>query len=605
MENGYTKKLLSVNLRTGETSDFKLEDEILEKFIGGRGLGGKLLYDLMSPGVDPLSPENVLLFLTGPLTGTIAPGGAKFVVVTKSPATGTFLDSYSSGKLAVEIRMAGYDGLLITGKAEKPSYLYIQDDVIEVRDAGDLWGKDSFETEKTLTDLLGEEFGVTTIGPAGEKLVNIACINSDYYRQAGRGGGGAVMGSKNLKAIAVRGTKSIKVHDPQFMMDRVNRLFDRIESSKIAQARIKYGTPMTMNVTASAGMLPTRNFQTGIFPEGMDEIDGPGVEKLTIKTRGCYACPVACGKVTKVKEGIYKDEVVEGPEYETASMMGSNWGVGYLPSIIKGNEMCDRLGIDTISAGALVSFAMECYERGIISEEELGYKLNFGNYQDALALVEDIALRRGFGDILADGSKIAAEKIGKDSIKYAMQSKNLEFPGYDPRAGFGTALTYAVSPRGACHRRAWPPSKEVLGNYLPHTVVGKAEMVKELFDENTVFHSLLVCDFPGKFIPMKIDDFAEFLEAAVGRKYTASELMEMADMIETQIRMFNTREGFDRKDDVLPDRIIYESHPEGPSKGKVIGKEDFNRMLSEYYELRGWDDNGIPESDTIKKYNLI
>lgn len=599
-----SNKLLRVNLTTGEHSEYPIPDELFRKYMGGRSLGARLLYDLLPPNTDPLSEQNVLLFLTGPLTGTIAPGGSKFVVITRSPATNTFLDTYSSGHLAVELKMAGYDGLFIEGRSPKPCYLYVNDGDIQIRDAGFLWGKDTFETERTLLEMLGEEFGISTIGPAGERLVKIACINSDFYRQAGRGGGGAVMGSKNLKAVAVRGTGSITSDDPVSMMNKVNKMFDKIASSRVAQARMQYGTPMTMNITANAGMLPTRNFQTGIFPEGMDKIDGPGVEKMTVKTRGCYACPTACGKVTKARDTIYEGTLVEGPEYESAAMLGSNLGISQLSSVIKSNETCDRLGIDTISAGVLVSFTMECYERGILSEQEIGYPLNFGNYVDANKLIEDIAYRRGIGDILAEGSRNAANIIGRDSIKYAMQVKNLEFPGYDPRAGFGSALTYAVCPRGACHRRAWPPAKEVLGGYLPHTVLGKAEMVKEMFDENCIFHSLLVCDCVCKFVPMKISEYVDFLNLATGSDYTETGMWEMADMTETLIRMFNTREGFSRKDDIVPDRILYEAHPDGPNKGKIIGKENFDFMLSEYYALRGWDDNGIPKPETIAKYGL-
>ncbi len=603
--NGYMGKMLHINLSTKRIEHRETDGELLDEFIGGRGLGAKLLYDLLKPDTHPLSEDNILVILTGPLTGTLAPVGSKYVVVTKSPATGLFLDTYASGRIAPEIKFAGYDGIVIRGKAETPSYVLIENEKIEIRNASKLWGKDTFEAEESLHREIGKDLGVMVIGPAGERLVKIAGINSDFYRQAARGGGGAVMGSKNLKAVAVRGTGGVKVAYLEKILKLVRKHQGKVRLSSVAQARKKYGTPMTLDITSSAGMLPTRNFQTGIFPKARGMLDGAGVRKYAIADRGCYGCIISCGKITQVKTGPFSGRIVEGPEYETIGMMGANLGINYLPAVIEANLLCDKLGLDTISAGAVIGFVMECYEKNLVAQNEVnGLDLHFGNYEAVLQLIKDIAYRRGIGDLLAEGVKRASEAIGGGSEKFAMHVKGLEFPAYDPRAAFGAGLAYAVSPRGACHRRAWPPAQEVLGSYPPYTAEGKAALVKRLYDENTIFHSALVCDFPGKFIPLAVDDYAEYLALATGRTFTSYSLWEASDRIETQIRLCNVREGSSRRDDTLPYRILYEPMPEGPPKGQCIGKEGLEKMLNEYYELRGWDEMGIPKETTLRRYGL-
>ncbi|HHW02584.1 MAG TPA: aldehyde ferredoxin oxidoreductase family protein [Thermoanaerobacterales bacterium] len=603
---GYLGKLLDINLSNESYRVIELDTSFYEKYIGGRGLGARLLYDMLPAGIDPLSHENIMLVLTGPLTGTIVPGAGKFVVVSKSPVSGGFLDSYSSGRIAVEIKFAGYDGLIIRSKASKPSYIFIEDEKVEIRDASDLWGQDTFATEEMLQQLAGgKEVGTMCIGPAGENLVNFASINSDYYRQAARGGIGAVMGSKNLKAIAVRGTKGVRCADTEGLMELVLKHKEMLDKSPVVQNRIKYGTPSTLDITNEVGMLPTKNFQTGVFEKARGVLDGEGVRSGVIQSRGCYGCMIACSKITKVKEGEFKDALVEGPEYETVGLLGSNVGVDYLPAIIQANILCDRLGLDTISTGNVIGFAMECYERGLLPEKYTnGLQLNFGNYHAVLRLIEDIAYRRGFGDILARGVKGASEAIGGGSSYFAMHVKGLEFPAYDPRIGLGTALSYAVSPRGACHRRAWPPSIEVLGHLEPYEIEGKAGAVKKLVDENSVFHSMLVCDFPAKWVPLKVKDFAEYLTLAVGRRYSEKELWEAAERIETQIRLFNIREGLTRKDDTLPPRVFKDALLEGPTKGNVVAPEQLEKLLDDYYELRGWEKDGTPKMETLVKLGL-
>ncbi len=603
---GIYGKLLEVDLTSGKTKETPIPGGTMGKFLGGRGLGAKLLFDSLPAKTDPLSPENVLIFLTGPLTGSMVIGSSKFVVVTKSPLTHGWCDSYSSGRIAVELKKAGYEGMMIRGKSNHPCYLRIEDGRSEIREADSIWGKDSFETERMLKELeKTPAVGVSSIGPAGEKLARFACINSDLYRQAGRGGVGAVMGSKRLKAIVVRGTKRVDLHDRTRLVELNRESYRRSQKSQVAQARVKYGTPLTLNITHAGGILPTKNFQFGTWEKALGKIDSVGVHKSFKSHKPCLSCFVPCSLITEVREGEYKGISVEGPEYETLGMFGSNLLIDSLPTIIQANILCDRLGLDTISAGNVIGFVMECFDRGLLSARETeGAEIRFGDGEAVLGAVEMIAYRRGFGDILAEGVKAASERIGKDSGRFAMHVKGLEFPAYEPRGAFGSGLSYAVSPRGACHRRAWPPAKEILGGYPPFTTEGKAEMIKELYDQNCVLHSLLVCDMPAKFIPLSFDDYSNYLQAVTGESFSTDDFLTMAERIETLIRMFNLREGLTRKDDTLPYRTLFEPLPDGPAKGRFIGEENLNRMIDDYYACRGWDSQGVPTETTLRKYDL-
>jgi aldehyde:ferredoxin oxidoreductase len=603
---GIWGKLLEVDLTSGKTKEIPVSGGMMEKYLGGRGLGARLLFDLLPTRTDPLSPENVLLFMIGPLTGSTVTGSSKFVVVTKSPLTQGWCDSYSSGRIAIELKKAGYDGMVIRGKANHPCYLKIDETGVGIREADTIWGKDSFETERILKEIeRSPSAGVSSIGPAGETLCKFACINSDLYRQAGRGGVGAVMGSKRLKAIVVKGTKNPDFHDRKKLAELNRENYQRSRKSQVAQARMKYGTPLTLNITHAGGILPTKNFQFGTWEKALEKIDSVGVYKSVKSHKACISCFVPCSFITEVAEGRYKGISVEGPEYETLGMFGSNLLIDSLPVIIQANILCDRLGVDTISTGNVLGFLMECFERGLISAEQAeGFEFRFGDEEGMLQAIELIAHRKGFGDILAEGVRSAAKHIGQGSDRFAMHVKGLEFPAYDPRGAFGSGLSYAVSPRGACHRRAWPPAKEILGGYPPYTAVGKAEMIKGLYDENCVLHSLLVCDMPAKFIPLSLDDYANYFQAVTGEAVSKNDFLTIADRIETLIRMFNNREGFSRKDDTLPYRTLHEPLPDGPAKGQCIGEENLNRMINEYYELRGWDPSGNPKEETLKKYGL-
>lgn len=603
---GICGKLLDVDLTSGRTKNIAISDNMIEKYLGGRGLGARLLFDLLPPKTDPHSPENVLIFLTGPLTGSMVPGSSKFVVVTKSPVTQGWCDSYSSGRISIELKKSGYDGMVIRGKSNYPCYLNIKDGSVEIREADWIWGKDSFEAERLLKQIEGNRSaGVSSIGPAGEKLCNYACINSDFYRQAARGGVGAVMGSKKLKAIVVKGNKSVDFHDHKGIVELNRENYQRAKKSQVFQARSKYGTPLTLNVTHTGGILPTKNFQYGTWEKALGKIDSVGVYKSVKSHKSCLSCIVHCSLITEVSEGKYKGVTLEGPEYETLGMFGSNLLIDSLPTIIQANVRCDKLGLDTISTGNVIGFVMECFEKGLISGKQTeGLELRFGDDEACLTAIERIAGREGFGDILAEGVRSTAKHIGGGSDRFAMHVKGLEFPAYDPRGAFGAGLSYAVSPRGACHRRAWPPAKEILGGYPPYTAEGKGEMTKEMYAENCILHSLLVCDMPAKFIPLFLDDYANYFQAVTGMAISKDDFLTSAGRIETLIRMFNVREGLTREDDTLPYRTLWEPLPDGPAKGQFIGEDNLRRMIDDFYACQGWDEAGVPTEMTLQKYDL-
>ncbi len=595
MLNGYKGQLLHLNLGQETSKTIPIPEEILKKYIGGRGLGAKLYWDLISPKADPLGQDNILMVLTGPLGGTMVLGSGKHLIVTKSPASGGWLESYSSGRVTPQLKFAGYDGLIITGKAKHPIYVIIEDDNVDFLDAGHLWGKGAFETESFIREKFHPEGGCISIGPAGENLVPFACIGSDYFRKAGRGGAGAVMGSKNLKAISIKGSGGISCADMDGLLHLILKHRKRI--------RHKIITPMTLTITNAAGMLPTKNFSQGQFKSAIGKIDKDRVIEATIANRACYACTAACSSITQVKEGIFKGLILEGPEYETLAMMGANLGIDYLPAIMKENYLCDDLGMDTISAGVAIGFAMECYERGILTEEETGgLDLKFGNYMAAIDLLKLMAHKKGFGAFCAKGVKEMARSLGRGTEEFAMHSKGLEFPAYDPRAGWGSTITYSVTPRGACHRRAWPPAAEIMGGVNPFIVEGKAMIIKRLMNQRCIMHSLLVCDMPGQMMRLKFNDWAKYLNVVTGSNYTGDYLNNCVEIIETLIRRINIREGFTSIDDSLPKRILEECLPDGPAAGKIIGNDNFLKMRTEYYLCRGWDSEGMPTQKIIDEY---
>jgi aldehyde:ferredoxin oxidoreductase len=591
----------------------KLKEDWVRDFVGGKGLAVRYLYDLVRPGTDPYSPENPIIFMTGPLTGTVASTMSRIALVTKSPLTGTMSDSYSGSYFPAELKHAGFDGIVISGKASAPTYLFVEDGRAELRSARDLWGKDVFvTTDEIVRQCSGSSTAkhdapkIACIGPAGENQVRYAAVAFDKNHFAGRGGTGAVMGSKNLKAVAVRGTKhgqSLAINSSSQFLEVVRNSIKRdIRENPDAEAMIKFGTPVVVDLANNAGLLPTRNFQTGVFPDA-DKINSDAlVNQLLVKhTTTCFSCSIGCRNITKIKDGQFAGLEGEGPEYETLGLAGSNLAIGDIRVVMKFNHECSRMGLDTISAGNVIGWAMELYERGLITKADTqGMDLSFGNGAAVVALPEIIAMRKGIGDTLAEGVARASGKVGKGSERYALHCKGQEFPGYDPRGSFGMALAYATSDRGADHNRAWPVAYEAFGKMDPFTGVGKAEIVVKDQIRTSVKWSMCACDF----IPIDLPFIAELLNAATGQKYTEEDVRKIGRRIWTLTRLFNTREGFSRQHDVIPPRIYSDPLPEGNPKGKVVPKEDFGTMLTEYYKLWGWDDQGKPTRAAVEELGL-
>lgn len=602
---GYAKRILRVDLSKGKVDIRNLPKEMSKKYIGGKGFGAKILFKEIKPKVDPYDPSNLVIFATGPVNGLVLSGAAKLCAVFKSPLTGIWGESQCGGYFAPQLRQAGYDMLIISGKAEKPAYITVDDEEIEIRDAAHLWGIDTFDTEDIIKRDHGKDFQVIAIGPAGEKLVRYACISHDKGRQFGRCGAGAVMGSKRLKAIAVRGSGTIEVAKPE-ELDKFRRELNEKVKERL-KSLMEYGTPAIMALTNATGTLPTRYWTEGEF-EGFEKICAETLKRRFFeRSKACFACTVACGKISVVRKvpdilplgsfATYVESTIEGPEYETLFALGSLCGNDDLESIIKANEICDRLGIDTISAGNAVAFAMYCYEKGIITKEETeGIDLKFGNSEAIIATLRKIAYRNGFGNILAEGVKRAAEIIGKGSENIAVHVKGLEPPGYDPRGLKGVALAYAVSCRGACHLRhmAYRPNltgqkpfeKEAI-NRLSYQ--GQAEMVKELEDFHTIVDCMVLCKFVclPTIGPILWDELTKLYTIITGKEIKKEDLIKTAQNINNTIRKFNSREGLNRKHDNLPQRFFNEGLKTGASAGEKIQKQEFKKMLNKYYKLRG------------------
>ena len=601
---GYIGKVLRIDLTKRRTRIEKLDKDIAKSFIGGKGLGAKILCDSLKPGIDPLSPENLLIFSSGPLTATLAPTSGRWVVITKSPLTNIFMDSQVGGYFGAVMKLAGFDSLIVKGKADSPVYLWVHDERAEIRDAEDLWGKGCLRTEKTLKRLLGENVRVASVGPAGEHLVRYACITVDLYRQAGRGGAGAVMGSKNLKAVAMQSSGcKIEYAAPEGFREAARKALKVIEGNSFVSLRRKYGTPVWIAPVNANAILPTRNFRTGVFQHA-DEIGAESIRsKIFVKDGACYNCTIRCWKYTQVKSARYRVEELAGPEYETIALMGSNCGVGSIEAVTHTNLLCDDLGLDTISTGNTVAFAMECFERGLLDKKDTnGLELRFGNADAEIETVKKIAYRRGLGNILAEGVRKASRKIGRGSEDFAIHVKGMEIPGYDPRGSFGMALAYATSDRGGCHQRAWTVRAEIEGKLEPkYSIEGRAKFVKETQDERAMCFSLVLCDFA----PLEPSCMLELLNKATGFNFTFEDYFRIGERIWNLTRLFNVREGVTGKDDNLPTRFMREPLPEGAPKGQVITKKMFDKMLEEYYVLRGWDKNGIPREEKLRELDLL
>lgn len=607
---GWRGKVLRVDLTREELKEEDLNPKVAKDFLGGRGLGVYYLNKELDPRVDPLSPENMLIMAAGPLTGTAVPTASRYMVMTKSPLTGAITCSNSGGQFPKELKWAGFDALIFSGRAVRPVYLWLDGGKAELRSAEHIWGKWVPETTEILlkeTDLRAK---VACIGPAGEKLVLFASIMNDRDRAAGRCGVGAVMGSKNLKAIVVKGKDQVPIADKRYFREIQKRVMTKFkEATKAGPSPLsQHGTIGVMTpLVQKYGVFPTKNWQLGTF-DGWEAITGQALtQKYLVKTRACWACPIACARVTKVTDHDFAGEG-EGPEFETGFALGALCMVDNLAAITKANYLCNELGLDTITMGGTIACAMELYERGYLNDKQTGSPLRWGDGRKLVELVQMTGLRSGFGDELAEGSFRLAERYGHPEL--AMVSKKLELPGYDPRGLQGQGLNYATSPIGASHCRAHMAYCEMVGipkPIDPHEWLGKGKLVKFWQDVFTIIDASGLCIFFSvrnllqPELEIYPDLIAEYLNAVTGTEYSLKELMKCGERIFNAERLFLMRAGFDRKDDVLPARLTSEPLSDGAARGRVVHLEE---MLSEYYQERGWNEEGLPTEAKLKELGL-
>jgi len=619
---GYTGRILRVRLHEGDFKIDRLPEDWIRDYIGGDGFAARLLYEEVPGGVDALSPDNKLMIATGPITGTLWPMSGRTVFVSKAALTGIWGESHVGGFIGPELKYAGYDMLVVEGASETPVYISIEDDDVQLVDAGDLWGMKTNEVSAAIIKRHSDpDVQVAAIGPSGEKRVRFSAVMVNNARAAGRTGMGAVLGSKNVKAIAIRGHGAVEVYDHEGFTELAKDAHRRVGENPQAQEMGKWGTWILTAVKQEIGELPTYNHRTGVF-HGWEKLAGDYIRpRYTISDRACFGCSLGCKKVNYVREGPFAGTLEEGPEYEGLMAFGSSLGIDDYPTTLKANQICNRNGMDIISAGATIGFAMEAFENGVIDENDTGgLRLEWGDSEITIRLLQMIAEREGFGDLLAEGSAKAAQRIGKDAEKYAIHVKGMEVSGQDGRTHRSIGLGHATGARGADHLRSlvvvdqlgyedvaaerWGKDKlpEIVD---PYTEKYKATAVFESENTYCIRDALIVCWYSVSWPPIFwIHDFAKMLPLATGVKEFGSvdNLIEIAERQVNLKRLFNAREGINRKDDTLPDRFTKEPMPEGPGKGQVV---DLEPMLDDYYKLRGWDlETGLPTSKTIKRLGL-
>jgi len=588
--SGWVGRIVEVDLSSRERNTVAVSEETRRRFLGGRGLGVKLYTDLCPDPIDPLGADNALIFMTGPLTGTTMTSG-RYQVVSRSPLTGTICDSSSGGTFGAALKGAGIDGLIVRGRAEKPVYLAVQDGEVEVRDASAVWGLDTQKAQKAVQAEISSKASVACIGPAGENGVLFAAVMNDKDRAAGRGGMGAVMGSKNLKAVAASGNKPVAIADPAGYKDLTARLDRIVDKNPVTGKSLQVlGTSVLVNIINAHGMFPTENFRRGVFNDAEGTSGEKIAETLLERPSACYKCPIGCGRTTRTrtKRG-------EGPEYETVWAFGANLGISDLTAIAEANYACNELGLDTITMGGTLGCAMELCETGAWKEN-----FRWGDSGRLLEWVTGTAYRRGVGAELALGSKRLAAKYGRPEL--AMQVKGLEIPAYDPRGAQGMALSYATSNRGGCHMRAYMIAPEILGHpvFLDRfSTAGKAELVALFQDVSAVVDSAVLCRFLQ--FAVGISTFAEMLRTVTGLDWSDEELMTVGRRVYTLERLYNNRAGFGRADDTLPPRFFNEELQTGSSRHRRVGLE---AMLVDYYAVRGWDLRGVPQPQTLAELGL-
>jgi aldehyde:ferredoxin oxidoreductase len=622
MPHGYNGKILRVDLSNKTTTVESPSETIYRRYMGGSALSLYFLLKEQKAGVDPLGPDNKLVFMSNVTSGVPMPGLTRYTVAARSPLTGAFGEAEAGGFWGPELKLAGFDGIIIEGCSPDPVYLWIKNGEAKIRDAANLWGKDTGEVQQLIRDELGDKrIRVAQCGQAGENLVPYACVVNELKHVNGRAGMGAVMGSKNLRAIAVRGTGEVSVADPEKMKEIRKEAVDRIPKSPLGYTLKKIGTPVFVMGLQNSGILPTKNFQVGRF-DGAEAISGETLEETLLEApKGCYACPVMCKRTVRIEGKYASTPEYGGPEYETLASLGSVCCVDNLEAVCHGNELCNRWGLDTISTGVSIAFAMECMERGILTENDTDkIDLRFGNADGMLEMIRKIAFREGFGDILADGVKRASQKIGKGSEEFAMHIKGMEMALHDPRGKYGVGLGFALSPTGADHIEApHDPSFAADGVMLDSvkplgitepmspTELGPKKVCQFAHTQQifSFYNSLGVCNFSAVpysayTLPLIVDTVA----AVTGWETSLYEIMELGERAITMARMFNVREGLSSKDDYLPDRL-FEPLDEGTEEEKQINKKEFAEALRLYYEAMGWDSKtGVPTDGRLAYLGL-
>jgi len=604
LPKGYVGKILRVDLSRGKIKSTDLDEELAIKYIGGYGIGGKILYDEVPPWVAPLDPANKLIFATGPITGTIAPAAGRHTVITKSPLTGYFGDANSGGLWGAELKMAGYDVIVITGRPTTPQYLYINDGKCELRQANQYWGMDAREADRAIRADLGEKDAkAATIGVAGENLVRYAgIVNDEANRIAARCGVGAVMGFMKLKAVVVKGQSRISVANPEALRNLSRDITTHVRSNDDLVSFTKGGTPSFFEMVWEIGDVPAYNWSRGDFggegDPGVSKIAYPGgYEKIFSGNRACYICPIACRRLSTVKEGPYSfEEKVEGPEYETMAAFGPNCGIDNIECIAKLNDLCNLYGLDTMSAGSTIAFAMECFENNLLTKDDTdGIELRFGNCDAAIEVLNKIVKRDGFGDILAEGTRRAARLIGKGAEAYAMEVKGLEIAMHDPRAGQAFGVHYACTPTGGRHTEGLPFGQEMSGDRF--STEGKAAVAKTSEDWTAFHKSTGFCEFASEMSAYNNDNTIEVFNAVTGLSLDYNKALLTGERIFNLKKSFNVQHGATKEEDKLPKRLLTEI-----TKSGVVNK--LPEMINEYYSIRGWDKNSRLTPEKIRELNL-
>jgi aldehyde:ferredoxin oxidoreductase len=615
MTNAYMGKLLRVNLSAGNVAEEELRGDWARRLIGGAGLATKYLYDEVPGGVDPLGPQNKLIFMTGPLTGTTSASAGRYSVVAKSPLTGIWGHGNSGGSFGPALKRSGYDGIIIEGASSKPVYLKVVDGHAELIDASEIWGKNVPDTEDTIRQGSDQNLVIASIGPGGENLVRYAAIMNNKHRAVGRCGLGAVMGSKKLKAIACGGKASLELADPDTFKEIAKKQIDLLDESILKIAFEAFGTNMVSDMVNARGGYPTRNWQRGVFDD-IDKVNGQGLtDAVFVGGLHCFACPIACGRATEIRQGKWAGRSGEGPEYESANTLGAMCGVSDMNAITMANYLCNEYSLDTISAGSSIAFAMECYEKNILTKEDTGgIELKFGDGELVVDLIERIARRDGIGDLLAEGTKVMSEKLGQGSEHFAMHVKGLELPAYDPRAAKITGLGYVTANRGGDHVTAYvqgptfidAPFLVVDDSMIRDPFVANPEEVTVVVDlENalTVFDCIGACKFMGILLPA--EEYVQLISHAIGWDFDIGDFRTSGERVYNLMRMFCVREGIDRTKDVLPGRLTSDPLPDGPAEGMVIDTQTIEMLKDAYYELRGWDKTtGKPTPQKLRELGL-